>query len=353
MNAGAVEVNGQAIEAGTRVTVELNLPGLYTHTPITMPVHVVRGRRDGPRLFVSAAIHGDELNGVEIVRRLLERQVLRRLHGTLFAVPVVNVYGVIHQSRYLPDGRDLNRTFPGSERGSLAARLANLFMTEIVARCTHGIDLHTGTNYRANLPQIRAKLDDEETETLARAFGVPVLMNSDHRDGSLRQAAAECGVRMLLYEAGEALRFDDVSIRAGVNGIINVMRALGMITRKSKAKRRRAEPFIARSSTWVRAPQSGVLSTRTPLGARVKENDVLGLIADPFGDQKTEVRAHVEGLVIGRTNIPLVHEGEALFHIGRFESSEEVASHVEAFHAGYLEPPEARPSAPSDEPMES
>ena len=343
MNTGAVEVNGQAIEAGTRVTVELNLPGLYTHTPITMPVHVVRGRRDGPRLFVSAAIHGDELNGVEIIRRLLERQILRRLHGTLFAVPVVNVYGVIHQSRYLPDGRDLNRTFPGSERGSLAARLANLFMNEIVAQCTHGIDLHTGTNYRTNLPQIRAKLDDEETETLARAFGVPVLMNSDHRDGSLRQAAAECGVRMLLYEAGEALRFDDVSIRAGVNGIINVMRALGMITRKSKAKRRRAEPFIARSSTWVRAPQSGILSTRTPLGARVKENDVLGLIADPFSDQKTEVHAHVEGLVIGRTNIPLVHEGEALFHIGRFESSEEVASHVEAFHAGYLEPPEATP----------
>jgi predicted deacylase len=128
---GPVEVNGQTIEAGTRVTVELNLPGLYTHTPITMPVHVVRGRRDGPRLFVSAAIHGDELNGVEIIRRLLKRQALRRLHGTLFAVPVVNVYGVIHHSRYLPDGRDLNRTFPGSERGSLTARLANLFMNEI------------------------------------------------------------------------------------------------------------------------------------------------------------------------------------------------------------------------------
>jgi predicted deacylase len=351
VNSGAIEVNGQVIEAGTRVTVELNLPGLYTHTPITMPVHVVRGRRDGPRLFVSAAIHGDELNGVEIIRRLLQRQVLRRLHGTLFAVPVVNVYGVIHQSRYLPDGRDLNRTFPGSERGSLAARLANLFMNEIVAQCTHGVDLHTGTNHRTNLPQIRAKLDDEETETLARAFGVPVLMNSDHRDGSLRQAAAECGVRMLLYEAGEALRFDDVSIRAGVNGVINVMRALGMITRKSKTKRRRAEPFIARSSTWVRAPQSGVLNTRTPLGAWVKENDVLGLIADPFSDLATEVLAHAEGLVIGRTNIPLVHEGEALFHIGRFEGSEEVASQVEAFHAGYLEPPETTPSAPPEEPV--
>jgi predicted deacylase len=345
---GPVEVNGQTIEAGTRVTVELNLPGLYTHTPITMPVHVVRGRRDGPRLFVSAAIHGDELNGVEIIRRLLKRQALRRLHGTLFAVPVVNVYGVIHHSRYLPDGRDLNRTFPGSERGSLTARLANLFMNEIVAQCTHGIDLHTGTNYRANLPQIRAKLDDEETEALARAFGVPVLINADLRDGSLRQAAAECGVRMLLYEAGEALRFDDLSIRAGVNGIINVMRAMGMITRKSKAKRRRGEPFIARSSTWVRAPQSGVLSTRTRLGARVKDNDVLGLIADPFSDQETEVLAHAEGLVIGRTNIPLVHEGEALFNIGRFESSEEVASHVEAFHAGYLEPPETTPSASED-----
>ncbi|MDH3411817.1 MAG: succinylglutamate desuccinylase/aspartoacylase family protein, partial [Gammaproteobacteria bacterium] len=210
----SITVNGQVIKAGTRCVVDLHVPGFYTHTPIPMPVHVIHGRKEGPRVFVSAAIHGDELNGLEIIRRLLKRPALKKLRGTLYAIPVVNVYGVIHHSRYLPDGRDLNRTFPGSERGSLAARLAHQFMCEIVARCTHGIDLHTGANYRSNLPQIRAKLEDKETEALARAFGVPVLLNSDLRDGSLRQAAAECGVRMLLYEAGESLRFDEVSIRA-------------------------------------------------------------------------------------------------------------------------------------------
>ncbi|MDX1529312.1 MAG: succinylglutamate desuccinylase/aspartoacylase family protein, partial [Gammaproteobacteria bacterium] len=306
-----ITINGEVIKPGTRCVVDLDLPGFYTHTPIPMPVHIIRGRDDGPRVFVSAAIHGDELNGVEVIRRLLKRPGLKRLRGTLFAVPVVNVYGVIHHSRYLPDGRDLNRTFPGSERGSLAARLANQFMCEIVAQCTHGIDLHTGANYRSNLPQIRAKLDDKETEALARAFGVPVLLNSDLRDGSLRQAAAECGVRMLLYEAGESLRFDEVSIRAGVNGIMNVLRALGMVKSKAKKagktkkKRNAAEPFIARSSTWVRAPQSGVLCSPVRLGARVKKNDVLGLVADPFSDQETAVTAHAEGLIIGRTNIPL------------------------------------------------
>ncbi len=348
-----ITINGEVIKPGSRCVVDLNLPGFYTHTPIPMPVHVIHGREDGPRVFVSAAIHGDELNGVEVIRRLLKRPSLKRLRGTLFAIPVVNVYGVIHHSRYLPDGRDLNRTFPGSERGSLAARLANQFMCEIVAQCTHGIDLHTGANYRSNLPQIRAKLDDEETEDLARAFGVPVLLNSDLRDGSLRQAAAECGVRMLVYEAGESLRFDEVSIRAGVNGITNVLRALGMLkskaNKKTKAKKKRArtEPFIARSSTWVRAPQSGVLCSPIRLGARVKKNDLLGLVADPFSDQETEVCAHAEGLIIGRTNIPLVNEGEALFHIARFESAKEVATQVEAFRAGYLEPPEAALETPA------
>ena len=215
------------------------------------------------------------------------------------------------------------------------------------------MDLHTGANYRSNLPQIRAKLEDKETEALARAFGVPVLINSDLRDGSLREAAAECGVRMLLYEAGESLRFDEVSIRAGVNGIMNVLRALNMVRSKAKKnsrvrkKRSGAEPFIARSSTWVRAPQSGVLCSPVRLGARVKKNDVLGLVADPFSDQETAITAHAEGLIIGRTNIPLVNEGEALFHIARFESAKDVATQVEAFQAGYLEPPEAALETPS------
>ncbi|MGF1614323.1 MAG: succinylglutamate desuccinylase/aspartoacylase family protein [Gammaproteobacteria bacterium] len=316
---------------------ELKLPQLYTHTPMAMPVHVVRGREEGPRLFVSAAIHGDELNGMEIIRRLLRPSLLKRLRGCLIAIPIVNVYGVIQNSRYLPDRRDLNRAFPGSDRGSLAARLAHLFMREIVKNCTHGIDLHTGSLHRANLPQVRANLDDPETLRLARAFGVPVLINANVRDGSLREAAAEHGISMLLYEAGEALRFDEVSIRAGLQGIINVMRALAMLPASRTPNRRAAEPFVARLSAWTRAPESGILRTAVGLGARVKRGDRLGVIADPFGEKETQVPAPLGGVIIGRTQIPLVHEGEALFHIARFEDPREVAERVEAFHSSQID----------------
>ena len=326
-------IGGRSIPTRSRELIELPLPPLYTHTPLTLPVTVVRGAKDGPRLFISAAIHGDELNGTEIVRRLLRQPILKRLRGTLVAVPIVNIYGLIHHSRYLPDRRDLNRSFPGSERGSLAARLAHLFMKESVHNCTYGIDLHTGAIHRSNLPQIRGNLDDEETTSLAEAFGVPVLLNANLRDGSLRAAAAEHGIPMLLYEAGEALRFDEVPIRAGVKGIINVMRCLGMLP-KSRSRRKSAstEPFIARSSTWVRAPSSGLFRKVAALGARVKRGDVLGLIDDPFAGDEYEVVSSANGIIIGCSEIPLVHEGEALFHIARFEDVKEVAGQVESFH---------------------
>ncbi len=291
----------------------------------------------GPCLFVSAAMHGDELNGVEIIRRLLEVKALRRLTGTLIAVPVVNVYGVIHQSRYLPDRRDLNRCFPGHASGSLAARVAHLFIDEMVRHCTHGIDLHTGAIHRTNLPQIRADLDDPETERLARAFGVPVLLNATLRDGSLREAATELGIPMLLYEAGEGLRFDEVPIRAGVMGVLNVMRELGML-KSSSRRAREAAPFIARSSSWTRAPESGLLRTLVALGATVQRGDVLGYVSDPYSGTQHPVTAHVRGVVIGRVQIPSVHEGEALFHIARFGSEhDDAADEVEAFQQKHLD----------------
>ena len=295
-------INGNTINPGENATIDLPAGRLYTHAPMTMPVHVVCGKHAGPKLFVSAAIHGDEINGVEIIRRLLKLSSLKRLRGTIIAVPIVNIHGLINHSRYLPDRRDLNRSFPGSEKGSLAARLANLFMTEIVAQSTHGIDLHTGAQHRTNLPQIRANLDDPETEVLARAFEVPVIISSTVRDGSLREAAAEFGIPSLLYEAGEALRFDEVSIRAGVNGIVNVMRTLEMLPPKRISSRKPIEPVVARSTQWIRAEDSGILRAMIPLGGRVKKNTLLGVIADPFGQKEIQMFAPFSGIVIGRTN---------------------------------------------------
>ena len=328
-------IGGQEIKPGQRTLINIPIANLYTHTPVELPVHVLRGRREGPTLFVCAAIHGDELNGIEIIRRLLASSRLKGLRGTLIAVPIVNVYGVLERSRYLPDRRDLNRSFPGSSKGSMAARLADTFMEEIVSKCSHGIDLHTGAIHRSNLPQIRADLDDEETRSLAEAFGVPVTINASIRDGSLRGAAAELGIPMLLYEAGEALRLDEVSIRAGLQGTINVMRKIGMLA-PVKPKKHYQEPFVARSSNWERAPESGLLRSPAALGKFVKKGDRIAIIADPVSGDEIPVTTRYGGVVIGRTEMPLVHEGEAIFHIVRFEESgRKIAAQVEAFQSDH------------------
>ncbi|MEJ2403161.1 MAG: succinylglutamate desuccinylase/aspartoacylase family protein [Candidatus Thiodiazotropha sp.] len=326
-----LKIGGVEIAPGERVDLDLPLAKSPTHTPLSMPIQVLHGKKSGPRLFVSAAIHGDELNGVEIIRRILKHKSLSRLHGTLITIPIVNVYGVIQHSRYLPDRRDLNRNFPGHEGGSLASRLANLFMREIVANSTHGIDLHTGALHRSNLPHVRANMDDEETCRLAHAFGVPLLLNSQLRDGSLREAASECGIPMLLYEAGEALRFDEVAIRAGVKGILNIMRILGMLPASRQKARIPMESMVASSTTWIRAPESGIFRALAPLGSRVKRGQLLGVVASPFGDQEVTVNSPCAGIVIGRSNLPLTNEGDALFHVARFQGVRAAEERVETF----------------------
>lgn len=323
-----IVIGGETIKPGETKRIQLPMPHLYTDTEMSIPVHVQRGRRDGPTMFVSAAIHGDELNGIEIINRLLKSAAIKRLRGTLIAVPMVNVYGVLSQSRYLPDRRDLNRCFPGSSKGSLAARIANLFLKEIANQCDVGIDLHTGAIHRSNLPQIRADLDDPETLEIAKAFGLPVLLNAELREGSLRQAAGEQGVKMVLYEAGQALRYDEFSIRAGTKGIINVMRHIGML---NKTQRKGAPPkmFVARQSGWVRANESGFVTHVASLGDHVEKNQVLAIIANPFGDELDRVLSPQEGVVIGKQNIPLAQQGEALYHIAYFHKPNSVAEHVE------------------------
>ena len=332
----SITINGITVEPGQRRVIDLPVAKLYTQTDVSIPVQVICGKRAGPNLFISAAIHGDELNGVEIVRRLSKTAALKSLSGTLIIIPIVNVFGIIQHSRYLPDRRDLNRSFPGSSHGSLASRLAHIFLQEIVRQCQYGIDLHTGAIHRSNLPQIRANLDDPETKLLADRFSVPVIMNSNLRDGSLREAANEFGVKVLLYEAGEALRFDELSIRAGVRGILSVMRELKMLPARKTSASKVKEPFVARSSSWERAPESGVLRSIAALGAHVKKGDILGVISDPsdlFDPTEYEVRANYTGIIIGKTNIPLVNAGDALFHVARFEDIKEAAASVDAFQS--------------------
>ncbi|PXW81484.1 hypothetical protein C8R34_1371 [Nitrosomonas sp. Nm84] len=310
-------INQQSVQPGCQVVINLPLPRLTTQAEVAMPVHVIRGTKPGPRLFVCAAIHGDELNGIEIIRRLLKQSILNQLCGDLIAVPMVNVYGIIHNTRYLPDRRDLNRSFPGSKHGALAERLAELFMSEVVAKCTHGIDLHTGAVHRSNLPQIRADLDHPETLALAKSFHAPVLLNAGLRDGSLRQAATQTGIPLLLYEGGEALRFDETAILAGLRGILDVMQHLNMLPAQKIRESLSTEPFIAHSSRWIRASGSGIFSATRLLGEPVQRDDVLGTISDAFSNQEISVLASCSGLIIGRSELPLVHEGDAIFHVAQ------------------------------------
>tara|TARA_R110000868_G_scaffold410505_4_gene698855 strand:+ start:100435 stop:101451 length:1017 start_codon:yes stop_codon:yes gene_type:complete len=325
----ALRINDQDILPGTVTRVELPVANLYIHAEVSMPVHVIRGRKDGPTVFVSAAVHGDEINGIEIIRRLIQLKNLKITCGTLILVPMVNVYGVLNQSRYMPDRRDLNRVFPGSMKGSLAGRLANIFLNEIVAQCDYGMDLHTGAIHRSNFPQIRAKLDDEETRKMAEAFGVPVLLHSDLLDGSLRQAAVEVNTKILLYEAGEALRFDETCIQSGLKGVVNVLAYLGMTRRPMR--KRMVEPFVAYGSSWLRAGSSGIVHNLKNLGAKVSKGEVLAEIGDTFGEISDKVCAKHDGIIIGKQNIPLVQEGDAMFHIAFYKNDEEdeVAEHIE------------------------
>ena len=313
------EIGGQSVAPGAQETLSLKLPGQSAYTPMALPVHVIHGKREGPVLFLSAAIHGDEINGIEIIRRIRHTKAVARLRGTLICAPIVNVFGFFNHTRYLPDRRDLNRSFPGSLHGSLAARLARLFATEVVDRATHGIDLHTGSNHRINLPHIRADLDHPASATLARAFAAPVIVDANLRDGSLREYGMSRGLPMLLYEAGEGLRFDALSIRGGVRGILNVMRTLEMLP--ARAGGAVARSIESRGSQWVRAPQTGLLRIVVPLGARVTTGQTIGLIADAIGDNEATVESPATGIIIGRTNNPVVNEGDALFHIASFENA--------------------------------
>ena len=314
------ELGGISVRAGSRKEIGLPITRLVTGDEVSFPLRVIHGRADGPTIWLSAAIHGDEVCGVEIIRRVMEQLDPRALRGTVIAVPIVNVYGFINGDRYLPDRRDLNRSFPGSPRGSLAARIAHLMMTEVVAKCTVGIDLHTGSDHRTNLPQIRADLDDDETRRLAETFGAPVVYHAKIRDGSLRHAAAEAGATVLLYEAGEAWRFDQWAIDAGVRGVRRVLTELDMVDPPEGDVATVAAEV--RKSGWVRAGRTGIVRIEADLGAVIEQGDRLGVISDSFGKRLNIVKANRAGIVIGRTEAPLVNRGDALVHIGEIHDGD-------------------------------
>jgi predicted deacylase len=314
-----MKIGGIEVGKGERHVIDLEIARLYDSTEMMMSVEVIRGHEDGPTLFLSGAIHGDEVNGTEIIRQLLLREEFKSIRGSILAVPVVNAYGFNTKSRYLPDRRDLNRTFPGAEEGSLASRLAHIFVNEIVNQSTHGIDFHTGAVNRSNYPQIRACMDAEGVEAMANDFAAPITMNEPLREGSLREYCAAQNIPVILYEGGEALRYSERAIDMAIKGTLSVMARLDMIDYAPEPASERHTSRVAAGSHWLRAPESGLLVSKKKLGENVVGGETIGIMTDAFNRGEDPIIAPYDGIIIGATTTPLLNQGDAAFHLAHYE----------------------------------
>lgn len=320
------------IHPGEHLSLALPLPEIYSCAPLYMPITIVHGKQAGPCLLVTAAMHGNELNGTQIINRLLQSPTLKRMKGTLIAVPVLNVYGLINRSRHLPGGTELDCSFPGSATGTHAARLANLFNQEIFSLADVCIDLQTGFMNYTNLPQLYLDVTDPRAKELGEAFNPPVISNIEHKPGSLQELAKQQGKPFLMYEAGEAMRFDEHAIKFGMKGLMNVMRQLDMLPSSNKQPTPPLKSFYAQENIWVRASTSGISYTQCHLGKHVKKGEMLCKISDPFNaTDDINIYSEDEAIIVGKNNLPLVHEGEGLFQLAVFNKMQHAASHFESW----------------------
>jgi len=328
-------IAGESIAAGTARDIAFPITTMATGTTSSLAVRVLHGAKAGPAVFVSAAIHGDEIIGTAVIQRLAQELRPEALCGTVLLVPVANIFGFITHNRYLPDRRDLNRSFPGSAGGSLAGQLAHVFTREVVARCTLGIDIHSAAIHRYNLPQIRIAAGNRRLVELAMAFGAPVIIESPLREGSLRDHAQAQGVDMLLMEAGEALRFDRLSIETGVEGVTRVLAHLGMIE-ADDGLGAVGVPARANRTVWVRSPRGGVVQMVRESGDPVRKGEVLARVGGLFGEEAQALVSPVDGIVIGHATLPVVHQGDALFHIAAIDHPERVGAQIDSITEAIL-----------------
>lgn len=306
-------ISGKTILPGEEVKININIAKLPSHSPIDLHITVARSEIEGPTLLLSGGMHGDEVNGTEIVRRIIEKDQHKPRIGTVICIPIINMYGFIHFSRYVPDGKDVNRSFPGNKNGSLAARVAHYLTNNIIPKIDIGLDFHTGGADRTNYPQIRCVMKEPRNRVIAEVFQPSFILNSPFRPKSMRQTAAKMGKQILVYEGGESARFDEFAIQQGINGALRVMKHLGMRERAPEA------PHVTRiinHSSWVRAKVSGVFLTAVKYGQEVQKNEIIGHINDPFGGSKIKIKSPTSGFIIGLNNNPIVHQGDALMHIG-------------------------------------
>jgi predicted deacylase len=323
------EIGGHHVPACSSSDISIPITTLATGYSSMLSVRVFHGAEPGPTVFVSGAVHGDEIVGTAVIQHLAQQIDPSRLSGTVLLVPVTNIFGFLNRSRYLPDRRDLNRSFPGSVSGSLASQLAQVFFSEVVQRASLGIDIHTAALHRYNLPQIRIDKGNPRLVELAMAFGAPVIIESPLREGSLRSKAKEEGVDMLLLEAGEALRFDNLSIETGVAGVLRVLAHLGMIDADDRLAGV-SVPARSNKSTWVRSTRGGVAHPAKTSGDPVRKGDLLATVAGLLGEEPEAVISPIDGIIIGHATLPVVHQGDALFHIAEVSHPEQVGAQIDS-----------------------
>jgi len=311
--ASVMHLNGLAIQPGERVLTRLVISKLPSGTVIDVPVHVLRSALPGPTVLLMGGMHGDEVNGIETIRRLIRRDLLQPERGTIIAIPILNIYGFLNFSRDVPDGKDVNRSFPGFPRGSLAGRVAHRFMREIMPLIDYGIDFHTGGAARANFPQVRCLLGvDAEVDALAAAFAAPFTLHAALRPGSLREAAFKLGKRIIVYETGESLRLDEAGIEEALAGTLRVLHHLGMGPEAPAPAR---PGIVCRRHTWLRARWAGLFRAMVQNGQFIEKGQIYGSIADPYGQQAVRLESTVSGYVIGLNHMPVVNQGDALLHV--------------------------------------
>jgi len=323
------EIGGHHVPACSSSDISIPITTLATGYSSMLSVRVFHGAEPGPTVFVSGAVHGDEIVGTAVIQHLAQQIDPSRLSGTVLLVPVTNIFGFLNRSRYLPDRRDLNRSFPGSVSGSLASQLAQVFFSEVVQRASLGIDIHTAAVHRYNLPQIRIDKGNPRLVELAMAFGAPVIIESPLREGSLRSKAKEEGVDMLLLEAGEALRFDNLSIETGVAGVLRVLAHLGMIDADDRLAGV-SVPARSNKSTWVRSTRGGVAHPAKTSGDPVRKGGLLATVAGLLGEEPEAVISPIDGIIIGHATLPVVHQGDALFHIAEVSHPEQVGAQIDS-----------------------
>lgn len=312
-----IVILGEKILPGKTYQLKINIARLHTRADVEVPVIISRGKKKGPCVLISAGIHGNEVNGVEIVRQIVANKYNIPDAGTIICVPVLNVFGFIFKTRELPDGRDLNRVFPGTKTGTLASQFAHIFMTELVQHADYCIDYHTGGGERFNYSQVRISLDDEETLNLAKVFGAKFIKVSTHREKSYRDSASKLGKKVLLFEGGKSLDLDRYVTKAGLTGALNILDHLGV--KKMPADFdpyvEPSEPIVFDKSKWIRASHSGMYRSIIRNGSRVKKGEIIGTITDPFGFFEKKVKSTIEGYVICLNQSPIITNGDAIAHI--------------------------------------